>query len=105
MITRSAKSRWWVVCGGVLRQYQSRTTDPVCGTAYRRSSDLAPHPEMAEGGSDGGGGMEGDGGGHATGVIDLAAAGQRLLTLRAGSLGGGLAEAGTWGRHPGAVCR
>ena len=60
---------------------------------------------MIEGGSDGGRGMEGDGGGYAAGMIDLAAAGQRLLALRAGSVGSSLAEAGTRGRDPGAVCR
>ena len=37
--------------------------------------------------------MEGDGGGHAPGIIDLAAARQRVLALGAGSLGDGLAEA------------
>lgn len=57
---------------------------------------------MVEGGSEGGRGVEGDGGGYAAGVRDLAPACQRLLALRAGSLGSGLAEAGPRGRDHGA---
>src|SRR6202521_5371538 len=60
MITRSGKSRWWVVCGGVLRQHEPRMDDEVGQAPCGRSPYTSPHPEMASGGNIGRWPMVGD---------------------------------------------
>src|SRR5512140_3313432 len=94
MVTRSGKSRRWVVCGGFLRPDEPRMDGAVCPTPDRGPAHSAPDPEMAKGGGERRRRVVGDEGRDAARGRDFASAGEHLSALRIRPVGGGMAEEG-----------
>src|ERR1019366_117739 len=91
IVTRSGKSRRWVVCGGLLRQHESRMDDAFHPTPSRRQANPSPDPEMAESGSKRRRRVVGDDGRDTARGSSFTTARQRVPTSRFRSVDRGMA--------------